>query len=96
MLSCRGPAAAGTVIGPRFGCMEDFSCARTAGGHVTWRYEDGGPSRVQTVPGGLDVSPGSSLEVRFRAAPAATMVVGDGARTFLLRHTAGGGCCQLY
>ncbi len=54
-----------------------------------WRYEDGGPARLQTVPGRLDITPESRLQVTTRLAPAATMVVGDGDRLFLLRHTAG-------
>jgi hypothetical protein len=62
---------------------------------VTWRYEDGGPSRLQTVPGGLGISHGSRLDVTFRAAPATTLVVGDGVRTFLLRHTAGEGAVSF-
>jgi len=56
---------------------------------TTWRYEDGGPLRRQIAPGGLGLVSGSRLEVTTRTAPAATMVVGDGDRTFLLRHTGG-------
>jgi hypothetical protein len=54
-----------------------------------WRYEDGCPARLQTVPGRLDITPESRLQVTTRFAPPATMVVGDGERLFLLRHTAG-------
>jgi hypothetical protein len=59
---------------------------------VSWRYEDGGPRRTQTTPGGLHLRPGDSLEVTTRTAPAITMVVGTGPDAlFLLRHTAGDG-----
>ncbi|MCB1003244.1 MAG: hypothetical protein KDB35_03570 [Acidimicrobiales bacterium] len=57
---------------------------------MTWRYEDGGPERRQRVAGTLGTGPDRGLEVTTRAAPAATMVVTDGAGAyFLLRHTAG-------
>jgi len=57
---------------------------------VSWRYEDGGPRRLQTVPGGLGLGRGGALEVTTRTAPAATMVVGrEAGELFLLRHTAG-------
>lgn len=57
---------------------------------MTWRYEDGGPAREQTTPGGLYIRPGETLEVTSRTAPAATMVVGSPpGELFLLRHTAG-------
>jgi hypothetical protein len=60
---------------------------------VTWPAEDGGPQRRQTVRGALGVADGGRLVVTAtRIAPAATMVVGDGAgRVFFLRHTAGDG-----
>jgi hypothetical protein len=59
---------------------------------VTWRYEDGGPRRTQTVAGGLGIGPGEHLEVTTRMAPATTMVVGrEPGELFLLRHTAGEG-----
>ena len=59
---------------------------------MTWRYEDGGPRRTQTVAGGLAIEPGEHLEVTTRTAPATTMVVGrDEGELFLLRHTAGDG-----
>lgn len=59
---------------------------------MTWRYEDGGPRRTQTVPAGLGLQPGDALDVTVRTAPAATMVVGgDEGALFLLRHTAGEG-----
>jgi len=59
-----------------------------------WRYEDGGPRRLQTVEGegtGLRIEHGDRLEATTRVAPATTMVVGDDDRLFLLRHTAGDG-----
>jgi len=56
-----------------------------------WRDEDGGAARLQTVPGRLDITPESRLRATTRLAPAATMVVGDGERLFLLRHTTGEG-----
>jgi hypothetical protein len=56
---------------------------------VSWRYEDGGPRRTQTVHGGLHIGPDDRLEVTTRQAPAATMIVGDDTSRFLLRHTAG-------
>ena len=59
---------------------------------MTWRYEDGGPRRTQTVGGGLRIGPGEHLEVTTRTAPATTMVVGrEEGELFLLRHTAGDG-----
>ena len=54
-----------------------------------WRYEDGGPRRQQLTPGGLHLRHGNTLAVTARAAPATTMLVDDGARLYLLRHTAG-------
>jgi hypothetical protein len=63
---------------------------------VTWRYEDGGPRRTQTVPGGLHIRPGETLEVTTRTAPAATMLVArEEGELFLLRHTAGDGAIAL-
>jgi hypothetical protein len=62
---------------------------------VSWRYEDGGPRRRQTVAGGLGISSDATLEVTTRLAPAATMVVGDAGRVFLLRHTAGDGAVSF-
>jgi outer membrane protein assembly factor BamB len=63
---------------------------------VTWRYEDGGPRRTQTVPGGLGLQPGAHLEVTTRVAPAATMVVGrETGELYLLRHTAGDGAVSF-
>jgi hypothetical protein len=63
---------------------------------VTWRYEDGGPRRTQTVDGGLFIKDGERLEVTTRTAPAVTMVVGrDGGELFLLRHTAGDGAVAI-
>lgn len=63
---------------------------------MTWRYEDGGPSRRQLVDGGLHLGPGDRLEVTTRVAPAATMVVTDEAGSFfLLRHTAGDAAIAL-
>ena len=64
-------------------------------GNVTWPYEDGGPRRLQSVPGALGISSRSRLEVTTRIAPAATMVVGGAAHfaqagpLYLLRHSAG-------
>ena len=57
---------------------------------MTWRYEDGGPQRLQITAGGLGLGADEHLEATSRVAPATTMVVGDehGA-LFLLRHTAG-------
>ena len=63
---------------------------------MSWRYEDGGPRRTQTVPGGLGIGPGDSLAVTTRTAPAVTMAVADDeGRLFLLRHTAGDGAIAL-
>lgn len=63
---------------------------------MTWRSEDGGPGRRQTVPGGLRIGPNDTLEVTTRVAPAATMVVArDEGELFLLRHTAGDGAIAL-
>jgi len=63
---------------------------------VTWRYEDGGPRRTQTVAGGLRIGPGEHLEVTTRTAPATTMVVGrESGELFLLRHNAGDGAIAL-
>lgn len=63
---------------------------------VTWRHEDGGPRRTQTVPGGLHLRPGEHLEVTARTAPVVTMAVtGDGGALFLLRHTAGEGAVSF-
>ena len=63
---------------------------------MTWRYEDGGPRRTQTVPGGLRIGPGEHLEVTTRTAPATTMVVGrEEGELFLLRHTAGDGAVAI-
>jgi len=60
---------------------------------VIWRYEDGGPRRTQTVPGGLGAR---ALNVTTRIAPAVTMVVGgDDGAMFLLRHTAGEGAVAI-
>ena len=59
---------------------------------MTWQYEDGGPRRNQTVPGGLGLRQGRCLEVTTRNAPAATMGVGrETGELYLLRHTAGEG-----
>jgi len=38
---------------------------------VTWRHEDGGPRRTQTVPGGLHLRPGELFEP-LSAAPRGT------------------------
>jgi hypothetical protein len=58
---------------------------------VTWRAEDGGPERRQTVPGSFLARSGA-LQVTTRVAPASTMVVArDPGELFLLRHTAGPG-----
>jgi outer membrane protein assembly factor BamB len=63
---------------------------------MTWRYEDGGPRRTQTVPGGLGLRPGAALGVTTRVAPAVTMVVGSpGGDLYLLRHTAGDGAVAM-
>ena len=63
---------------------------------MTWRFEDGGPRRRQTVAGGLDIRPGDRLDVTTRTAPATTMVVGREAdELFLLRHTAGEGAVSF-
>jgi len=63
---------------------------------VTWRYEDDGPRRTQTVAGGLRIGPGEHLEVTTRTAPATTMVVGrESGELFLLRHNAGDGAIAL-
>ena len=63
---------------------------------MTWRYEDGGPRRTQTVPGRLGLRAGGRLDVTTRTAPAVTMVVtGDDGAVFLLRHTAGAGAIAL-
>lgn len=60
---------------------------------MTWRYEDGGPRRTQTVPGRLG---SHTLSVTTRIAPAVTMVVGDGeGALYLLRHTAGEGAVAI-
>ena len=57
---------------------------------MTWRYEDGGPRRTQTVSGGLSIGPTDRLEVTTRTAPAITMAVHRGpGELYLLRHTAG-------
>jgi hypothetical protein len=63
---------------------------------ASWSYEDGGPRRTQTVPGGLGLRRGDTLDVTTRMAPAVTMVVGgeEGAR-YLLRHTAGDGAVAM-
>lgn len=57
-----------------------------------WSCEDGGPERRQ-VPldtAGLHVTGTDAVEVHWRLAPAATMVVTrDAGELFLLRHTAG-------
>jgi hypothetical protein len=59
---------------------------------MTWRFEDGGPRRTQTVGGGLGIRSGDTLDITTRTAPAITMVVGrEGGELFLLRHTAGDG-----
>ena len=63
---------------------------------MTWRYEDGGPRRLQTSPGGLGLTDGAELEVTTRIAPAVTMVVHDlDASALLLRHSAGEGATAL-
>ena len=63
---------------------------------MTWRYEDGGPRRTQTVDGGLFLKCGDRLDVTTRMAPAVTMVVGDDdGSLFLLRHTAGDGAVAI-
>ena len=36
---------------------------------MTWRYEDGGPRRLQSVPGRLGLGPGSRLRATTRVAP---------------------------
>lgn len=59
---------------------------------MSWRSEDGGPTRHQTVARGGLLGASGRLEVTTRMAPATTMVVGDErSGLFLLRHTAGGG-----
>jgi len=62
---------------------------------MSWRFEDGGPRRGQTVPGGLGAR-GRALSALTRTAPVTTMVVGDErGRIFLLRHTAGDGAVSF-
>lgn len=63
---------------------------------TTWRFEDGGPQRRQTVPGELGLRGGGSLEVTTRTAPAVTMAVHrEAGELFLLRHTAGDGAVAI-
>lgn len=62
---------------------------------MTWRHEDGGPRRQQTVPGALGVTADTSLHVTTRTAPVVTMAVHDGDGLFLLRHTAGDGAVAI-
>lgn len=65
---------------------------------MTWTAEDGGPRRLQRVPGALGVAGAAdvTLDVTTRMAPVATMVVGDGdGGLFLLRHTAGDGAVAI-
>lgn len=63
---------------------------------MTWAYEDGGPRRTQTAPGGLQIRPADALEVTTRMAPAITMVVGnERGELLLLRHTAGDGAVSF-
>jgi hypothetical protein len=63
---------------------------------ITWRYEDGGPRRAQTIPGRLGITAGDTLEISTRVAPAVTMVVGnDDGAVYLLRHTAGDGAVAV-
>lgn len=63
---------------------------------ATWRLEDGGPRRTQTVPGGLHLQPGEHLDVTARTAPVVTMAVtGLEGELYLLRHTAGDGAVAL-
>ena len=63
---------------------------------MSWRYEDGGPQRRQTVPGGLGIRRGDELTVTARVCPAVTMVVGSPAGAlYLLRHTAGDGAVAI-
>jgi len=63
---------------------------------TTWRFEDGGPQRRQTVPGALGLADGGALAVTTRTAPAVTMAVHDAAGgLFLLRHTAGDGAVAV-
>lgn len=63
---------------------------------MSWAFEDGGPRRTQLVPGGLHVTPASTLTVTDRVAPAITMPVAspDG-DLYLLRHTAGDGAVAI-
>ena len=63
---------------------------------MTWRFEDGGPQRRQTAPGGPALGPGDSLTATTRLAPVVTMLVSgaDGA-LYLLRHTAGDGAVSF-
>jgi hypothetical protein len=68
----------------------------TAHRPATWRHEDGGPRRPQTVPGGLHLQPGERLEVTARTAPVVTMAVtGAEGELFLLRHSAGDGAVSF-
>jgi hypothetical protein len=68
----------------------------TTNGRSTWRFEDGGPQRRQTVPGSLGLRDGGALQITTRVAPAVTMAVhGGGGELFLLRHTAGDGAIAL-
>ncbi len=63
---------------------------------MSWRFEDGGPRRVQLADGGLHIGPDSAFTVTARPAPIVTMAVADEAgRLFLLRHTAGDGAVAL-
>ena len=63
---------------------------------MSWRYEDGGPRRTQTAPGGLELRDRGTLHVTTREAPAATMVVArEEGELFLLRHTAGEGAVSF-
>lgn len=63
---------------------------------TTWRFEDGGPRRNQTVPGRLGVGPATQLAVTTRLAPATTMVVGRSPhKLYLLRHTGGDGAVSF-
>ena len=61
---------------------------------AAWRLEDGGPRRLQTTPGSLGAA-GQTLTVTTRVAPVVTMVVGDAAGTYLLRHTGGEGAVAI-
>lgn len=59
---------------------------------MSWTHEDGGPRRLQRVPGRLGAgNGGTGLQVTTRIDPVATMVVTDGTDTFLLRHGFGDG-----